>query len=174
MIEGEDFRRRWSASWLRLVVVLAVIAVAAWTFYAGSAAEMHRMQDPHVLTYWRVLVMVAAAPLMWLIPFGATADHYLSRFGARAVLVVHLIGVHVAAIFVVFVVASVRNAPPLGGPYLTLWFAAPALWVLIGFAAAGLVPGSFPSGSSRVRAWRRSAPRMPTEAPLVKDSHDVR
>ncbi|MCB2412792.1 hypothetical protein LGT39_08030 [Demequina sp. TTPB684] len=50
MSEGEAFQRRWRVTLLRLAAVAAVIAVAAWTFFVGSAAELERMQDPHTFT----------------------------------------------------------------------------------------------------------------------------
>lgn len=146
------FRRRWRVSFLRLVIVLGVIAVAGWTFYAGTVGEMARRGDPHAFTFTQALAIAAVAPLLWLIPFGATADHYLSHLGPRAVLVVHLVGVHVAA----FIVAPLYlvNSAPLGEPYATLGFGSVALWTVAGFAAAGLVPGSFPRGSWRLRLPR--------------------
>lgn len=152
MNEGEDFRRRWRVSFLRLGIVLVVIVAAAWTFYASTTGEMERMRDPHAFSFAQSLAIVAVAPLLWLIPFGATADHYLSHRGPRAVLVVHLVGVHVAA----FIVAPLYllNSAPLGEPYATLRFGSIALWTVTGFAAAGLVPGSFPRGSWRLRLPR--------------------
>lgn len=115
MSEGDAFRRRWRVSFLRLALALGVIAVAAWTFCVGSTAEMERMQDPHVLTFGRALAIVAVAPLLWLIPLGALADHFLSGLGALGVLVLHLIGIHVA----VFLVAiSVGPFALLNGPLL--------------------------------------------------------
>lgn len=175
MGETAPFRRTWRVTLLRLAVVAAVIALAAMTFYVGAVAEMHRMQDPHAFTYGRALAIVAIAPLLWLIPWGAAADHFVSEFGPLPALLLHLAGIHIASVVVTLGlgIGFARNFPPLGEPYATLGFASIAVWILLGFAAAGLVPGSFPSRRQRSRRGLPGKSSPPADAARVKDSRDA-
>jgi hypothetical protein len=115
-------------------------------------------------------------PALWLVLGGAWLAHKRAARGPGYLLRAHILGSLAALALAVvgsMVIDTVTGNEGMHGLSLVFWIMVIPPWVAIGFAAAGLVPGSFSSGSSRVRAWRRAARPMPTELALVKDSHDA-
>ncbi|PKQ25272.1 MAG: hypothetical protein CVT64_10620 [Actinobacteria bacterium HGW-Actinobacteria-4] len=165
MDSEQVWRRRWSVTALRGLVALTFTMVWALGGIAvvqivGSGGTGPDWQD-----YRGVVLVFLAVPVMWLVPLGGVLDHYLSRWGATVVALVHVAG-GVWTFLVVLMVAVVafsrgpaEEAPSafaivLAGTY--------APWMVAGFLVAWLVPGSFPRGGGlvlsrfrRLRGWLR-------------------
>ena len=161
--------RRWRRDWPATVARSAVALTAVWAMVVGVPSLMsHR--DVAGTSTWQ-----AIPALVYLVSVGIAVDHYGARRGIAASFGLHVLGV------LLFLPAMWRidlANPNLGiekGPgHMLLVFAGwPTMFlgqVLIAYAVAWLVPGSFPRQYRFAKAaWRAlrtgDARERPSSAP---------
>lgn len=141
-----------------LGAVAALLAVAWSSGSSGSSADLPPQSFGGALA--TTLAALVIVPALWCVPIGAAIDHYLSRFGALAVAVIHALGCILAFMLVM---TTVTVGAAVTGGDIPQDFALLALFLLpetllVGYLLAMLVPGSFPRHPGR--RWSGLAPAL--------------